>query len=296
MTPEGQAETKKAADERALEVQRAKSAEDVEKMRTQSALDVARERETAKVPKGFKPVEASGVTIGLTDQDTGKQYAADQLGPKGDAPQVAKEMWQTIQNAQEQKRIEQEKRDERANAALSNRENNMGTWSVVEGDNGETKLLNTKTGEMRDAPEGLHKSGYYAKQVAPLEAARMNISSYIDGRVYDGPGDLALQHEFFTATQPATGFRMTKVQQDILQNSQNWLNSIQAKAYHFAHGTWFSDEQRRQIAKAAQDAIDAKKKVLMRSSGGPKTDEIRKKAQGGKTINYKIVNGELVPE
>ena len=105
----------------------------------------------------------------------------------------------------------------------------------------------------------------YTKNEPVLEAAESSIDSYIKDGVFDGPGDLALQHEFFTATQPATGFRMTKVQQDILQNSQNWLNSWQAKAHHATSGTWFSDEQRQQIAKTALEAIAAKKKAFQDS-------------------------------
>ncbi len=55
---------------------------------------------------------------------------------------------------------------------------------------------------------------------------------------------------------------IAKVQQDILQDSQSWMNSLQAKAHHAMTGTWFSDEQRKQIAKAALEAIQEKKKAL----------------------------------
>jgi hypothetical protein len=150
---------------------------------------------------------------------------------------------------------------------LNAREQDKGTWEVVEGDKGQSQLMNSKTGEMRDAPGGMHKSGYFAKQIAPLEAASMNIDTYLEGKVYDGPGDLSLQHEFFTATQPSTGFRMTKVQQDILQGSQSWLDSWQAKAHHATTGTWFSDKQRLQIADAARQAIAAKKASLSGATG-----------------------------
>jgi hypothetical protein len=153
-----------------------------------------------------------------------------------------------------------------------------GTWAVVEDESGKPKLFNSKTGEEKDAPEGMHKSGYYAKQVAPLEAADSNISDYIGAGVFTGPGDLSLQHEFFTATQPSTGFRMTKVQQDILADSQSWMNSLRGKAHHALTGTWFSDEQRKQIASEAQKAIAAKKQAL--GTGGPKTDQLRQ-MQGG---------------
>lgn len=162
----------------------------------------------------------------------------------------------------------------------------LGTWTIAEDATGTPKLFNSKTGQERDAPEGMHKSGYYAKQIAPLEAAKLNIDDYMSNGVFDGPGDLALQHAFFTATQPSTGFRMTKVQQDILQNSQNWINSWQAKLHHATTGTWFSDEQRQQIAKAARDAIEAKKQVFQSSPdpAGPVHHKNRQAQQGGKSL------------
>lgn len=143
----------------------------------------------------------------------------------------------------------------------------LGTWSIQEDSHGNPVLLNSKTGQTQQAPEGLHKSGYYAKQIAPLEAAKLNIQEYMDNGVFDGPGDLALQHEFFTATQPATGFRMTKVQQDILQNSRSWVGSAEAQARHAATGQWYTDDQRKQIAAAAAEAIANKEKSLEGTSG-----------------------------
>lgn len=236
-----------------------------------------------KPKKGLKAMEQGGVAFGIEDQDTGKQYLVSQLAPNGDAPPEAKQIWKTIQDAQQKKADEQAKKDQERDKRLANTLGNMGTWTIAEDGSGNTTLYNSKTGQTKEAPTGLHKSGYFAKQIAPLEAANLNITSYIDGKVFDGPGDLALQHEFFTATQPSTGFRMTKVQQDILQDSQSWLNSMQGKLYHTLHGTWFSDEQRQQIARAAQVAIDAKKKALSGSAGGPKTEQLRQK-QNGKSL------------
>jgi hypothetical protein len=148
----------------------------------------------------------------------------------------------------------------------------QGTWSVVEDGEGNPKLFNSKTGEQKDAPEGMHRSGYYAKQIAPLAAAEENIRGYMDGGAFTGPGDLDLQHQFFTATQPATGFRMTKVQQDILANSQSLINKGKAAWAHLTGGTIFSPEQRKQIAEEAQKAIVAKKQAL--NAGGEKTKQL----------------------
>jgi len=259
-------EKQRAADQQALEAEKLKNA-------------------TPKPSKGFKAMEQGGVAFGIENQDTGEQYLRSQLGPDGNAPTAAKEMYATILKAQADKqaevaRKEQEQQDKfnRSQANIESRfersQADKGTWTVAEDGQGNPILFNSKTGEQKESPGGMHKSGYFAKQIAPLEAASMNIKTYIDNGVFDGPGDLSLQHEFFTATQPSTGFRMTKVQQDILQNSQSWLNSFEAKAYHALTGTWFSGEQRKQIAKAAQDAIDAKEKVLQSSSAGPRANSL----------------------
>jgi hypothetical protein len=216
---------------------------------------------TAANQTGPKIIEAGGVPYGVSDPKTGQSYYANQMNDPNTPPEV-KQVWGTIQGALTKKQQEADKKQAEIESRFERSLADRGTWNVVEGAHGETELLNSKTGEMRDAPSGLHKSGYYAKQIAPLDAASMNIDDYVKNGVFDGPGDLSLQHEFFTATQPSTGFRMTKVQQDILQNSQNWLNSWKAKVHHATTGTWFSDKQRQQIAKAAQDAINAKKRAL----------------------------------
>lgn len=237
-----------------------------------------------KPKKGLKALEQGGVAYGIDDQDAGVQYLPSQLGPNGNAPPEAKEIWKSIQDAQKAKAAEIDKKDKMAAARLGAALGNMGTWTMAEDGQGRTVLYNTKTGETREAPAGLRKSGYFAKQVAPLQAASLNIKSYMDNKVFDGAGDLALQHEFFTATQPSTGFRMTKVQQDILQDSRNWIESWEAKALHATTGQWFTEKQRAQIAQAAQEAIDAKMQVLQSqdaSPEGPKTKALKDKRTGG---------------
>ena len=295
-TEKGQAEAATARNAQSLEKQRSDAALNLEKARA--------EDRTPKVPKGFKAMEQGGMALGIEDQDTGKQYLPNQLGPTGDAPSQAKQIWSTIQAIQKGKEARLDQKDKEAQERINQSQErlahalgsqaNQGTWTMAEDGEGNPILFNSKTGEQKEAPGGMHKSGYFAKQIAPLDAASMNIKSYVEGGVFDGPGDLALQHEFFTATQPSTGFRMTKVQQDILQGSQSWLNSIQAKTRHLATGTWFSDDQRRQIAKAAQDAIDAKKKTLQVAGSAPKTaDIVHKGKQQSGNLQYDPSTGTV---
>ena len=135
------------------------------------------------------------------------------------------------------------------------------------------------------------------KQMPILEAAEGSVKDYMANKVFDGPGDLSLQHAFFTATQPSTGFRMTKVQQDMLQNSRSWKDSWEAKLRHVTTGQWYTDDQREKIAKAATDAIAEKKKVFQGIISGAQPENAPASTGGAqKVIYYKIVNGELVPD
>lgn len=235
---------------------------------------------TGKV-ESAEPLEKGGVIYGVKDPATGREYLASEMSSPS-TPQNVKEIYQTITAAQDQKEGEKRTHEQRMAAQFQQSQERIerehdrsaaatGTWTVTEDEDGKPQLFNSKTGEMKDAPAGMHKSGYFAKQIAPLDAAQMNISDYIKNGVFTGPGDLDLQHQYFTATQPATGFRMTKVQQDILAGSQSVMNSMRGKLHHATTGTWFSDEQRKQIADEAQKAIAAKKASL--SMAGKKMDQ-----------------------
>lgn len=219
-----------------------------------------------------EPLEKGGVIYGVKDPATGREYLASEMSSPS-TPQNVKEIYKTITAAQDQKEGDKRTHEQRMATQFQQSQERIerehdrsaaatGTWTITEGDDGKPQLFNSKTGETKDAPAGMHKSGYYAKQVAPLAASAENIKEYMGGGVFTGPGDLDLQHQYFAATQPPSGFRMTKVQQDILAGSQSWINGIKGKFRHAATGTWFSDEQRRQIADEAQKAIVAKQKAL----------------------------------
>ena len=103
-TPEGDAEAKKTADAQTLEKQRSDAAIALEDKKSSD--------KTPKIPKGLKTIEAGGVPIAVQDEDTGKQYLPSQLGDKGDAPPEAKQMWKTIQDAKEQKRKDEQRKED----------------------------------------------------------------------------------------------------------------------------------------------------------------------------------------
>jgi len=137
---------------------------------------------------------------------------------------------------------------------------NQGTWTIDEDAQGHPVLFNSKTGETKAAPPGVAKAGTFAKNQAKDQPAKQALDyadSYIHG-IHTGPGDEALMEKFFELAKPSTGFRMSQPQIDMLKNAQGWTNSLEAKFRHATTGTWFSDEQRNQIAGTMKDLAKAK--------------------------------------
>lgn len=144
---------------------------------------------------------------------------------------------------------------------------NEGTWTLDEDSQGNPALFNSKTGQMKAAPPGLAKSGTKAKNdaateklIGPARDAQQYANDYLANGRFTGAGDEALQEKFFELAKPTTGFRMTQPQIDMLQNSRSWMQSLGAHARHATTGTWFNDEQRKQIVSTMKDLADAKMK------------------------------------
>jgi hypothetical protein len=140
-----------------------------------------------------------------------------------------------------------------------------GTWALDEDKDGKPILFNSKTGETKDAP-GIQKAGTAAKAQAaldkvnqPVDAAMNYANDYLANGRFTGSGDEALQEKFFELAKPSVGFRMTQPQIDLLQNSRSWMNSAAAHLRHATTGTWFSDDQRREIVQTMKDLAAAKK-------------------------------------
>ncbi len=153
-----------------------------------------------------------------------------------------------------------------------------GSFSLQEDASGKPILLNSKTGAIKPA-EGVQKAGTKAKvdeahekQIGPARDALQYAEDYIANGVHTGPGDEALQEKFFELAKPTTGFRMTQPQIDMLQNSRSWMDSAAAKFRHMTTGTWFSDDQRRQIVGTMRQLADAKMKGTQGEAGTPAAD------------------------
>jgi hypothetical protein len=83
-------------------------------------------------------------------------------------------------------------------------------------------------------------------------------NSYLNSGQFTGPGDEALQDQFFEMAKPSSGFRMNQAQIDQLHRMQSWLGSAQAAALHAQTGTWFSPQQRKEIVQTMNSLGTAK--------------------------------------
>lgn len=151
-----------------------------------------------------------------------------------------------------------------------------GTWAIAEdAASGKPILYNSKTGTVREAPEGLQKSGTKAKadaalekEIGPARDAMQFANDYLSNGVFTGPSDEALQEKFFELAKPTTGFRMTQPQIDMLQHSREWRGSAEAYLRHATKGTWFSDKQRKEIVDTMNTLGNAKMKHLAGAGAG----------------------------
>jgi hypothetical protein len=166
-----------------------------------------------------------------------------------------------------------------ANAATA--EAAKGTWSLQEDSSGNTVLFNDKTHETQPAPPGLQKAGIYAKNQAAMEKeigpgrdSTNFANNYLALKHFTGPQDEALMEKYFDLAKPSTGFRMSKPQQDMLKQSQDFYDSLKAKGQHLIKGTWFSDKQREQIVNAMNELYKAKEqgaRTVYKMPGGAPT-------------------------
>lgn len=153
------------------------------------------------------------------------------------------------------------------------KEGESGTWSIQEDAKGNPIEYNSKTGEVRPvAAGGIQKAGTkekrdltQEKEAGPTRNALQYAQNYAK-LPPTGPGDEALMEKFFDLAKPSAGFRMTQAQTDMLKNAQSWINSLKAKTYHAATGTWFSDKLRKDIVNTMQVLADSKIKTQSATS------------------------------
>jgi hypothetical protein len=133
-------------------------------------------------------------------------------------------------------------------------------WSVPQPD-GSSKVMQLKPGDT--IPNGaVSLSGQSSQNAkaggADVKASLTYANDYLASNAWTGPGDEALQDQFFNLAKPSSGFRMNQAQIDQLHNMANWMDSWRGKAYHAINGTWFAPEQRRQIVETMNNLASSK--------------------------------------
>jgi hypothetical protein len=148
-----------------------------------------------------------------------------------------------------------------------------GTLVPMEDADGNTVLLNNKTGQTTPLPT-IHKPGYHTKQeadynktVAPIQAATDYAHKYLTEQP-SGPGDEALMERYFELAKVSSGWRMTKNQTNMLNNARSWKDSIEARGRHILEGVWYSDDQRKRIVHAMDDLAQSHMSAFKGPSGG----------------------------
>lgn len=139
---------------------------------------------------------------------------------------------------------------------------NQGTWSIQEDAEGKPIEYNSKTGETRAvAAGGIQKAGTKEKadaKLAPGKDAMAYADQYLNGSKFTGSGDEALLEKFFELAKPSSGFRMSQPQIDLLQHSRGYLGTAKAIGHHALTGTWFDDNQRKEIVDTMKQIVNSK--------------------------------------
>lgn len=167
---------------------------------------------------------------------------------------------QRIQHETNQEGFEKRRLDIEA-ARLNKEAGDKGTWTVETDDAGKKYLFNNKTREIQDAPSrGINKPSDVAKadaKQAPVKAAVDFANSYVKDGKFTGAEDEALLEKYFELAKPSSGFRMTQPQMQMLQRARSWTQGIGAQLKHATTGTYFDDDQRKEIVGAINDLAKA---------------------------------------
>jgi hypothetical protein len=171
-----------------------------------------------------------------------------------------------------------------------------GTWTLQEDPQGKSVLMNSKTGETKPAEgvvpkgTGAKKQADYEKNIAGPNTDLEYAKDYTTHKIFTGPGDEALMEKFFDLAKPSSGFRMSQPQITMLNTARSWMGGMEAHVRHATTGTWFSDEQRQQIADTMQQLATLK---LNSAKSGPQGSA--EGAGGGSKGKWDPIKGQYVP-
>ncbi len=144
-------------------------------------------------------------------------------------------------------------------------ESGTGTWSLQEDRNGTPVLMNSKTGEMKPAPEGLQPRGTNAKN-APERDAITFAENYLKGGKFTASGDEGLMDQFFALAKPR---RMSVQQTEMLKKGQSMIQGIRATASHLftPDAPYFDKTQRENIVETMRN-LASSQGAATRGGGG----------------------------
>lgn len=108
-----------------------------------------------------------------------------------------------------------------------------------------------------------------AKDLKGGQSALNYANDYLKSGNFTGAGDEALMEKYFELAKPSSGFRMSQQQIQMLKDSRSWMDSIAGQIHHATVGTWFSDNQRKQMADTMQSLEQAKPGIKTNSSQAP---------------------------
>jgi hypothetical protein len=218
---------------------------------------------------GTKLEDVNLGTIGAGSMPKDKLMAMMQ----SDAVQDAKTKieWAKIEGDVAQRKLALEAQRIAASAAARDAQ---GRLILGQDKEGNPLLYNDRTGAIVEPSTGIFRPGTKekidaanAKVLEPINSALAYANDYLN-KPPTGTSDEALMEKFFDLAKPSSGFRMSTPQMDMLKNSRNWMGSAEAKVRHFTTGTWFSDEQRKQIVQTMNDVGKAKIAGHLATVGG----------------------------
>lgn len=134
---------------------------------------------------------------------------------------------------------------------------NSGTWTLGEDPTtGAPKMFNSKTGEMKDAPQGMAKQGTFEKGNEKVQnivqGAAMAHQLQSEAEKGNAEADPALALQFFKTIKgpDGTGIRFTQTEQNLILGSRNAAGDLEAIGQKvIGGGQKFSPEQRNNVVK-----------------------------------------------
>lgn len=215
---------------------------------------------TEKPPKGFQPMDKNGVFYGIEDQDTGKQYLTDQLGPLGDAPPEAKKMYAEFQKQQADK---QKKEDDKEKAAEERQNRSFAHAAQMVGLQMEKQI---ELGNIREAQSTFKDAEKSYRSAAELSMdMQKNAAAAKKG---DQQAQIAILTDHAGGTTKLAGGRLTKPIMDELTSSLPFLEGVQKKwqvgpdGIQYLTGVTLSPQQVDRMLTVAQNRVSVMKDSL----------------------------------